>query len=148
MLPLAKLGAPKLSVPEGLFHYGASNASRIGVASRALLGLAEVELAGPIVARFDIPDTARPTGDELVFSTDLALAEPAPTDARVEVQIAFGKTTSERIVLDATHRRVPVAIRANAVDAKSLVITLTDGGNGIVGDRVELERACIIGARR
>ena len=148
MVPLAKLGAPKLSVPEGLFHYGSSTASRVGTPARALLGLAEVELAGPIVARFEIPDALRPAGDELVFSTDLVLAEPAPTDARVEVQIAFGKTRSERVLLDAEHRRVSIAVRASAADAKSIELTVTDGGNGIIGDRVQLERACIIGARR
>ena len=144
LLPLASLGKPALSIPSASFHYAAEGASHIGSSERALLGLASVEFAGPLVAAYELPAATRRQGETTVFSCELVLAEPAPADARVEIEVLLGSTQSQRFVLDATHRRLPVSIRDEAASAQRLEIRISDGGNGIAGDRIELERACFI----
>ena len=144
LLPLAVLGKPSIKVPTGSFHYAIANASHIGSSARALLGLALIEFAGPLTARYELPPSVAKKGNAIVFSCEIALSEPAPMDARVEVDFTFGSTHSERFVLDANHRRIPISIRESAANATTLEMRITDGGNGIAGDRIELDRACFI----
>jgi hypothetical protein len=148
--PVALLGKPAVSLPSGQFRFGLSDAVRVAPADRALLGLAAIELTGPIVARFTVPPSTT-SGEKIsptIFSCELSLRQPAPIDARVDVEITLGGARSERITLDSSSRRVPVVLSADLDPASSsgreLVITVTDGGNGIAGDVVVLERACLL----
>lgn len=154
--PLALLGKPSVSLPNGQFRFGLSDAVRIAPADRALLGLAAIELTGPIIARFTVPSTHATTTERkpgpIIFSCELSLRQPAPIDARVDVEVAFGGARSERITLDSSSRRVPVVLSTefdpSSSTARELVITITDGGNGIAGDVLMLERACLLHAGR
>lgn len=154
LTPLGALPRPTLAVPDAHFHFGVDSAWTVRPSDRALLGLSRVELAGPVVARYELPVVA-PRAQKIVFTADIVLAEPAPADARVEVEVRLGRDASTRLVLDAANRRAPVRLEAalsgsstttagGAPTRDELVITLTDGGNGIVGDAIVLERACLL----
>jgi hypothetical protein len=135
-------------VPAEHHHFGIERAVRVGASDRALLGLAPIELAGPIVARFPRPPLLDGVDGTATFTCDFALAEPAPRDARVEIEVRVGDGPAARISLDAQTRRSPLVVPgiplARAGTAGQVEITLTDGGNGIAGDSVILERACFI----
>lgn len=148
VVPLGALPRPTLTVPDAHLHLGVEQAFSVRGTERALLGLARVELAGPVVARYGLPRPLPPSSggsraDKLVFTTEIALAEPAPADVRVEVEVRLGGESSGRMLLDAANRRRSVRIAAPA-DAGELVVTVTDGGNGIAGDAIVLERACLV----
>lgn len=148
LVPLASAGKPALSVPAEHHHFGSDRAVRVGSTERALLGLASIELAGPIVARFPRPAALDGVDGSVVFSCEIALAEPAPRDARVDVEIRIGSGASARCTLDGARRRVPITIEqrdlGRGAESGQLEITVTDGGNGIAGDAIMLERACFI----
>ncbi len=148
LVPLASAGKPTVSVPAEHHHFGIERAVRVGASDRALLGLAPIELAGPIVARFPRPPLLDGVDGTATFTCDFALAEPAPRDARVEIEVRIGDGPAARISLDAQTRRSPLVVPgiplARAGTAGQVEITLTDGGNGIAGDSVILERACFI----
>ena len=140
-------GKPAVSVPPGEFHLGVVDAVRMGSSERALLGLATIEVAGPVIASIPLPRTGAVVTDS-VLSCELVIAEPAPVDAAVDVELRCGSASTGPIRLDAAHRRVPVALTLTDASAASIEIRLTDGGNGIVGDSIALERACIVSRRR
>ena len=148
LVPLASAGKPAVTVPAEHYHFGSDRAVRVGAMDRALLGLAPIEIAGPIVARFQRPALLSGADGAIIFSCEIALAEPAPRDARVDVEVRVGSGEATRITLDAAKRRVPVTIRQQGLGqgpgAGQVEITLTDGGNGIAGDAITLERACFI----
>lgn len=156
LTPLGALPRPTLAVPDAHFHFGVDSAWSVRPSDRALLGLSRVELAGPVVARYELPDAA-PRAQRIVFTADIVLAEPAPADARVEVEVRLGRDASKRLVLDAANRRASVRLEAARLGSAAatttaggapardeLVINITDGGNGIVGDAIVLERACLL----
>lgn len=147
LIPLATLGKPVVSVPAGEIHLGIAESVRVGAADRALLGLAPIDIAGPAIAGFALPalDSTAP----ITLSCDLVLAEPAPQDVAVDVEIRVGTATSERVRLDAAHRRVPIVMELPAVSAPSIIeIRVTDGGNGLAGDAIVVERGCLVIRRR
>lgn len=148
LVPLATAGKPTIAVPAEHYHFGVERAVRIGASDRALLGLAPIELAGPIVARFPRPALLESAEGTAMFTCELVLAEPAPRDARVDIEVRVGDSPVTRISLDASTRRAPlvvpnVALGRNGTSGQ-VEITMTDGGNGIAGDSVILERACFI----
>lgn len=157
-LPLASCATPVLRVPDGAFQYGVDRAVRIESRAESALGLATIEITGSAEASFAIPQSMRALSSHIVFSTTVALAEPAPADARVEitVQLSAGVTggssstvsssTTQTIVLDATHRRASIVLSCNAAEASTLTVRVSDGGNGSVGDRVLVERALLLAA--
>jgi hypothetical protein len=152
----ATLGEPKVSVPEGAFHYGVARSYAALDADARLPQLSTFRIAGPVIAEFPIapsPGTARgPIG----FTAEISLEQPAPADARVELTLQFGSVSGETIVLDARNPRRRIAITDPSANtsadtsgaAPSLVIRLGDGGNGIAGDAVLFERACLISPTR
>lgn len=148
LVPLASAGKPALAVPAEHYHFGSDRAVRVGATERALLGLAPIEIAGPIVARFQRPALLAGVDGPVIFSCEIALAEPAPRDARVDIGIRLGSGEPTNFTLDSARRRVPVTIRqqdlGHGPGAGELEITVTDGGNGIAGDTVTLERACFL----
>lgn len=148
MTPVAAFGRPTVSVPAGQYHYGFEDAVRTSPEHRAMLGLAPIELDGPLVARFTVPAAARKGVDACIFSCEIALREPSPADARIDVEIRLGEASSGRIRLDASKTRETVRIETGATAAEHLTVILEDGGNGVVGDSIELRRANIISVRR
>ena len=148
LVPLATAGKPSVAVPAEHYHFGIERAVRIGASDRALLGLAPIELAGPIVATFPRPARLEAAEGTATFTCEFTLAEPAPRDARVDIEVRVGGGTATRITLDATTRRAPLVVPNVALDRSSTAgrveVTLTDGGNGIAGDSVILERACFL----
>lgn len=141
IVPLALGGKPMTTLPAGHYQFGIDRSVRIGSTERALLGLAQVELAGPVVAAFALPASvsAQPSG--ALFTCEVALAEPAPRDVRVDIEFRMGSATSARVSLDAQNRRKPISLPCNP---GKLEVAITDGGNGIAGDAVVLDRACFI----
>lgn len=147
LMPLASLAKPAVAVPVGEFHIGIADAVRVGASERSLLGLANIELAGPVIATIALPKSGFVAG-AAVLSCEVALAEPAPRDAAVDVEFGCGTASSGRIRLDAAHRRAPITLVLGDGSASSIEILVTDGGNGIIGDSIVLERACIVSRRR
>lgn len=154
-VPLASLPRPTNRRPEGQFHFGIDGAARIGATERALLGLAPIELAGPVATRFEFASSSLPSdaqAGDVLFSCELALAEPAPRDVRVEVDVTFGSAKSAHLTLDGRTRRAPIVLRQplgqSAGVSIPLEFTLTDGGNGLAGDAIVIERACFIAVPR
>ena len=157
-LPLASCVAPVLRIPDGAFQYGVDRAVRIGSRAESALGLATIELTGSAEASFAIPASMRASGVQTVFSATVVLAEPAPADVRVEITVSLqmhgtgaptstmSSITTQTILLDATHRRASIVLSGNAADASALVVRVSDGGNGSVGDRVLVERAVLLAA--
>ena len=148
MTPMAAFGRPSVSVPAGQYHYGFEDSVRIAPADRAMLGLASIEIDGPVAARFTVPASARTDADACVFSCEIALRAPFPGDAKVDVEVRLGTETSRRIRLDAGTPRETVRLESAASGAEHLTIVIEDGGNGVVGDSVELRRANMISIRR
>lgn len=144
-VPLATLGRPRIGKPEGAVHHGLADACRIGPMEQVSLGLASVELAGPVIAEFRRSDAAsvakvRP----FVFSALVRLAEPAPLDAAVEVTVDLGAGAMRRFRLDAATPVERLTIVGAPVGAPQVTITLDDAGNGPIGDRVVFERAVFV----
>jgi len=148
MTPMAAFGRPSVSVPAGQYHYGFEDSVRIAPADRAMLGLASIEIDGPVAARFTVPASARTDADACVFSCEIALRAPFPGDAKVDVEVRLGTATSRRSRLDAGTPREAVRLESAASGAEHLTIVIEDGCNGVVGDSVELRRANMISIRR
>ncbi len=144
----AVLGEPTLSVPDGSFHYGFERAYAALEGDARLPQLSRLRLAGPVVADFPLARSPGDPNGPVVFTAEISLEQPMPADARVELTIRFGSTDSEPIVLDARNPRRRIAVTDPSGAASSLTIRLDDGGNGIAGDTVLLERACLISPAR
>lgn len=144
--PLSSLGDPVASVPEGQFHYGITQGARAtrSIDRRGLVS--PIAIDGPVSLRYDLSRLEADTTGDRLFTAEVSLAEPVPDDARVEFMVAVGRDRSERIVLDARNPRQTVVVRG-AADAPILEIAVLDGGNGIVGDSIVLDGACIITGR-
>ena len=144
----ATLGEPKVSVPDGAFHYGVARSYAALDADAQLPQLSRFRIAGPVVAEFPVgPSPAAATGP-IGFTAEISLEQPAPADARVELTLQFGSVSGETIVLDARNPRRRIAMTDPSGVASSLVVRLGDGGNGIAGDVVVFERACLISPAR
>ncbi|MCE2884335.1 MAG: hypothetical protein LW806_05470 [Planctomycetaceae bacterium] len=145
-LPLAVCRARVENTSADLgYRYRSDRPARLRDSSRFLLGCTEIEIDGPSSISFEIPDRFRVA--ESVLTGLVSIAEPCPTDVRVEIVVSFGGTTSDRIVLDGTRRCQPFTLRSRG-DAKSgVTISVGDGGNGVAGDRIVLERTALIAPR-
>lgn len=141
VVPLALAGKPSAAMPAEHYQFGLERAIRIGSTDRALLGLAQVELAGPVIASFTMPSAVPAQGGDALFTCEVALSEPAPRDARVDIEFRMGSGKPVRVSLDPQNRRAPVVLPCAP---GKLEIAVTDGGNGIAGDAVVLDRACFI----
>ena len=141
IIPLASAAKPTATVPPEHYQFGIDRAVRVGSVDRALLGLASIELAGPVIASFAVPAAVSAAQEPTSFTCEVALAEPAPRDARVDIEFRPGNGAPVRITLDSQNRRRPVSFK---VGKGTLDIAVTDGGNGIAGDAIVLERACFI----
>jgi hypothetical protein len=151
MTALAALGTPRLTVPEGASHAGISRACRIAPPEQAALGLASIELAGPVRAEFAVrgiqTDATAPTdlsSGKTTFSAWIELAKPFPIDAVVDVEVSLGDGTRERVRLDAAKSGAHCKLSAPTAGLRMLTIVVTDAGNGPIGDRVLIERATLV----
>lgn len=145
MTPLAACEAPEHRSTESSYRYSRRPATRTEPAEQSLLGLGSIEFDGPMHALFKVPSAL--VGSEAVFTADIALAEPAPVDARVAVTVRLGATATETMILDSGNRRRTVRIGGRVATDSRLEIIVEDGGNGIGGDRISLRRACFIRQR-
>lgn len=143
--PLSACSAEQVREPSGSYLYGTSDLWSVSRAERFLLGCADVSIEGPCTVRFEIP-TAKALTDTLLTGV-VSIMEPAPADVRLEVTIGFERGASETFVLDGTTRTKPFVIRASADAKPTVVVTLSDGGNGIIGDRIVLERTAFLTPR-
>lgn len=146
---LAVCGQPDTRVPDGAFHYGVEQSAEPARADGTLPHLSEVQLSGPVIATYRIPDSLVTGPGPIVFSAQVSLAIPAPSDARIDVRIELGSGTGGEsartsFTLDTRTARVPVFLTDRSGRATTLTIELGDGGNGIAGDSIVLERACLI----
>ena len=141
VVPLADAGKPTATVPPEHYQFGIDRAVRVAPVDRALLGLASIELAGPVIASFPVPAAVGAALEPAIFTCEVALAEPAPRDARVDIEFRSAGGAPVRVTLDGQNRRRPVSFTSGK---GSLEIAVTDGGNGIAGDAIVLERACFI----
>ena len=143
--PLSACSAEQVREPSDSYLYGTSDLWSVSRAERFLLGCADVSIEGPCTVRFEIP-TAKALTDTLLTGV-VSIMEPAPADVRLEVTIGFERGASETFVLDGTTRTKPFVIRASADATPTGVVTLSDGGNGIIGDRIVLERTAFLTPR-
>jgi hypothetical protein len=74
----------------------------------------------------------------------VALKEPCSTDTRVEIVLSFCGSSGDRIVLDGSRRCQSFTLRSAGKPAGGLTISVRDAGNGVMGDRIVLERAALI----
>lgn len=161
IVPLAKCELASVTRAEGEFRFGLDGAVRVGDPADRLLGLADVVIEGGVVARFDVPTTildamraaGRPSGESverrpeaMILTAEIALVEPAPGDAAVEVEVALGRGAPARFRLDRQAPRATcIMSQALAADGDADVsIRVTDGGNGLSGDRVVFRRAALL----
>lgn len=145
-LPLAVCRAGVASTATDLgYRYRSDRPARLRDSSRFLLGCTEIEIDGPSSISFEIPDRFRVA--ETVLTGLVSIAEPCPTDVRVEIVVSFGGTASERIVLDGTRRCQPFSLRSRGDVKSGVTISVGDGGNGVAGDRIVLERTALIAPR-
>ncbi|MFM7262015.1 MAG: hypothetical protein ACKO3W_15605 [bacterium] len=124
------------------YRYRSDRPARLRDSARFLLGCTEIEIDGPTSISFKIPD--RFIATNAVLTGMLSIAEPCPSDARVEVLVSFGGTSGERIVLDGARRCQSFTMRSQGDIASGVSISISDGGNGVVGDRIVLERTALI----
>ncbi len=145
-LPLAvcRTGVESTATDLG-YRYRSDRPARPRDASRFLLGCTEIEIDGPSSISFEIPDRFRVA--ETVLTGLVSIAEPCPTDVRVEIVVSFGGTASDRIVLDGARRCQPFTIRSRGDTKSGVTISVGDGGNGVAGDRIVLERTALIAPR-
>lgn len=127
------------------YLYDTADLSSVGRRERFLLGCADVVIEGPCTVRFNVPNNGSLEG--MLLTGVISITEPAPSDVRVEVSIGFEGGPSETIVLDGVSRTKPFVLRATAGVEPVVVVTLNDGGNGIIGDRVVLERTALVRPR-
>jgi hypothetical protein len=127
------------------YLYDTVRLSSVARRERFLLGCADVLIEGPCTVRFNVP-TDTPLEGTLLTGV-MSITEPAPSDVRVEVSVCFEGGLSETFVLDGTSRTKPFVIRATAGVTPVVVVKLNDGGNGIIGDRIVLERTALVAPR-
>jgi len=145
-LPLAvcRAGVARTAADLG-YRYRSDRPTHLRDSSRFLLGCTEIEIDGPSSISFEIPDRFRVA--ETVLTGLVSIAEPCPTDVRVEIVVSFGGTASERIVLNGTRRCQPFSLRSRGDMKSGVTISVGDGGNGVAGDRIVLERTALIAPR-
>ena len=143
--PLASCDPPKSLPPQLSYRYESAPEIRMEPSDQSLLGLGSIELSGPVTATFQLPDRMRAGPAGCVFTADVALVEPVPIDSRTVIRIRLGAVDSGQVVLDATKPRASVRLEVATARDSSLVIEIDDGGDGIPGDRVLIERGCFIG---
>jgi hypothetical protein len=145
-LPLANCAARIVKDTESTsFRYGKDRPPRVRDSARYLLGCTEIDIEGPCAIVFDVPDGFTRAGT--IATGMIALKEPCSPDARVDLSIAFCGTTLDRIVLDGSNRCRVFTIRSSGDAVGEMTISVNDGGNGIAGDRVVIERAALIAPR-
>lgn len=146
MTPLAALGTPRLSVPDGASHVGVAHACRIAPMEQVALGLSTIELAGPVRAEFETNGGTGGRGGDGVatFSAWIELAQPTPLDATADVEVSLGPAVRERVRLDPARPGARIVLSISAAQLREIAITVTDAGNGSIGDRIEIERAAIV----
>jgi len=147
LIPLAACGTPRMLPSESSYRFEQSPEIRVDPPEQALLGLGEIAVAGPIRLQFGLPERLIAAAKPSVFTCEVALREPAPVDARLSVEIRYGGTSTGSIVLDASRRRAAVRLEWTAKRGDVLDISVTDGGNGIAGDHLVLQRACFVQQR-
>ncbi|MFM7051571.1 MAG: hypothetical protein ACKOYN_05475 [Planctomycetota bacterium] len=140
--PLASHGAPQVTAPADTFRYDASRAVRVERAGRAPLGTARIAIDGPCRAVFAGAKDAR--RGRPVFSCEVVRPHRAQTGSRVSVRISVDGSVTEPIVLDASEARAAVRVEGPLGGEGRITIEVGDGGDGIVGDAVVLERAVIV----
>lgn len=137
---LSSLPLQSVTTPDGAFRHSTRNTVTVGNGNARLLDCGTIEITGPSIVRFGIPQDESLRGQLTLFST-ISLVRPTPTDARVRVTIRIGTTAPEIIELDSESPRKRVAINRVLDSASTIEIEVTDGGNGIAGDRVLVDRA-------
>jgi hypothetical protein len=147
LIPLAACGTPRTLAPESSYRFEQSPEIRVDPPEQALLGLGEIALTGPTRLQFGLPERLIAAARPSVFTCEVALREPAPADARLSVEIRYGGMSTGSVVLDASRRRAAVRLEWTAKRGDVLEISVTDGGNGVAGDQLVLERACFVQQR-
>jgi hypothetical protein len=146
-IPLSSC-APRLVTRKGAsYRFEQPPQVRIESPDHALLGLSPIRITGAGHLRFALPEQDFNEVEEIIFTARLSLVEPAPEDARVSVEIRFGDESTGSLLLDASTRTHDVRVTAVGKSGVTLEVRVEDGGNGIAGDRVLLERACFIRQR-
>jgi hypothetical protein len=143
--PLSTCSVEQVREKSDSYLYGATNLWSVERSERFLLGCADVSVEGPCTVRFTSPTID--STEETLLTGVVSIMEPAPIDVRLEVTIGFERGTSETFVLDGTTRTKSFVIRASAGVKPVVVVKLSDGGNGIIGDRIVLERAALLSPR-
>jgi hypothetical protein len=147
VIPLAACGVPRTLPTGSSYRFEQSPEIRVDPPEQALLGLGEIALAGPTRLQFGLPDRLIAVSTPSVFTCEVALREPAPADARLAVEIRYGGASTGSVVLDASRRRAAVRLEWTAKRGDVLEISVADGGNGVAGDRLVVERACFVHRR-
>lgn len=144
LIPLSACGTPRMLPSESSYRFEQSPEIRVDPPEQALLGLGEIALAGPMRLQFGLPERLIAVARPSVFTCEVTLREPAPADARVSIEIRYGGKSTGSVVLDASRRRETVRLEWTARRSDVLEISVADGGNGIAGDHLVLERACFV----
>lgn len=150
--PLASCAITAIEPPSEGYRYKLEEAVRIEDSGQSLLGLGEIALDGGVRVHFELPAALVAANAPFIFTAEVSIAEPAPADASVEVVARLGDGDVERIRLGPGFRSGVLALAVRGLPATSaaaprLEIALTDGGDGIAGDRVVLRRAMFLRSR-
>jgi hypothetical protein len=124
------------------YRYRSDRPARLRKADRYLLGCTEIEIDGPSTIAFEMPERFGEVGT--IATGMVALKEPCSTDTRVEIVLSFCGSSGDRIVLDGSRRCQSFTLRSAGKPAGGLTISVRDAGNGVMGDRIVLERAALI----
>jgi hypothetical protein len=124
------------------YRYRSDRPARLRNADRYLLGCTEIEIDGPSTIAFEMPERFGEVGT--IATGMVALKEPCSTDTRVEIVLSFCGSSGDRIVLDGSRRCQSFTLRSAGKPAGGLTISVRDAGNGVMGDRIVLERAALI----
>jgi hypothetical protein len=141
-IPLSDCSFEYVRDPAESYLYNTSRFVNIARSERFLLGCADISIEGPCAVRFALPKATQVEGT--LLTGVVRIVEPAPSDAKVQISLGFENGARETITLDASKRMQMFVVRADVNSSPVVVVQLGDGGNGIIGDRVLLERTAVI----
>lgn len=141
---LASIAPARLGVPDGEYRYDVSNAMRRDSSDTDAMGLGSFSIDSPVVVEWAVPRELHGNGARLVATVAVASESELRDSGAVEIELGAGASARASARLGAGTTHATLRIEFDPADSNTLTLTVRDGGDGPVGDRIRCSRGLLI----